>query len=372
MFPALPGDVPVRRQRAWRNSASTASPHPEASLIGTFGRFTDQEMGGERRIRRNDRLIHCYVHMDGPYLPHPFGSRFMVELGFTGPSRPAQDYTFLSVTDGDTPNIAMAIRMVSIDTPETHYGGGVTSAQAALDRTKTRLVDGTYDALPQGLRDYLISRLTADAAHRHMTAGQLAAEAHTTMVNTRLTRPDGSRRKLAVITTGELVESHGRLLAYTAPWFAGTADDPLPPRDDPNRRTFNLDMVALGWAALFLIYPSIPPSWDLNLLLNEADAAWTQQRGAWAHSGPDLLLGYEYRACIKLGTPQLQDPAKAISEAYQRVCVDLRTKTEVGLYGYHDVPPQHRLWIWEKDLQQARKDLALTPWAGPPTSAPPC
>ncbi|XVQ83024.1 hypothetical protein ACQP15_29860 [Microbispora siamensis] len=37
----------------------------------------------------------------------------MVDLGFTGPSRPADDHQFLSVTNGDTPNIAIAVRMVS-------------------------------------------------------------------------------------------------------------------------------------------------------------------------------------------------------------------------------------------------------------------
>jgi endonuclease YncB( thermonuclease family) len=284
----------------------------------------------------------------------------MVDLGFVGPSKPANDYRLLSVTDGDTPNIAMAIRMVSIDTPESEYGGAPDTAQAALERTKARLLDGTYDALPQHLRDYLVARITPDAAHRHQAAGKTAAEAHKTMVATRLARPDGSQRKLAVIATGELVEGNGRLLAYTAPWFTGSPSDPLPPRDDPRRRTFNLDMVASGWAATFIIYPSIPPALDLNLLLEEAETAWTQQRGAWAQFGQDLLLGYEYRACIKLGTKNLDDgPAKAISQAYQRVCVDLRTMTEVGLYGYHRVPAHQRLWIWEKDLEQARTDLPI-------------
>ncbi|GAA3821583.1 hypothetical protein GCM10022226_47340 [Sphaerisporangium flaviroseum] len=42
------------------------------------------------------------------------------------------------------------------------------------------------------------------------------------MVATRLARPDSSQRKLAMIATGELVENNGRLLAYAAPWFAGT------------------------------------------------------------------------------------------------------------------------------------------------------
>ncbi|MER5401314.1 hypothetical protein [Streptomyces sp. NPDC002599] len=73
----------------------------------------------------------------------------VVDLGFAGPSRPPKDYRFLSITDGDTPDIAMPVRMVSIDTPETHYGGAPTTAQATLERTKTRLQDGTLDC---GLR----------------------------------------------------------------------------------------------------------------------------------------------------------------------------------------------------------------------------
>ncbi|MFD7408751.1 hypothetical protein ACFV7R_40295 [Streptomyces sp. NPDC059866] len=54
--------------------------------------------------------------------------------------------------------------MVSIDTPESQYGGAPATAQAALERTRTHLWDGTFDALPQPLRDYLVSRITPDAA----------------------------------------------------------------------------------------------------------------------------------------------------------------------------------------------------------------
>ncbi|MFI6789797.1 hypothetical protein ACIBG4_20985 [Nonomuraea sp. NPDC050383] len=132
------------------------------------------------------------------------------------------------MTDGDTPAIEMSIRMVSIDTPESEYGGSPPTAQATLERAKVRLQDGTYDALLQDLRDYLIARITPDAAQRHLTAGKLAAEAHKTMVTTRPARPDGSQRKMAVIAIGELVEKNGRLLAYIAPWFSDTPSDPLP------------------------------------------------------------------------------------------------------------------------------------------------
>ncbi|MEU6743770.1 hypothetical protein [Streptosporangium sandarakinum] len=40
--------------------------------------------------------------------------------------------------------------------------------------------------------------------------------------------------------------------------------------------------------------------------------------------------------------------------------MDLRTLAEVGLYGYHQVPPPHRLWIWNSDLDRARADLPIT------------
>jgi hypothetical protein len=76
----------------------------------------------------------------------------MVDLGFVGPSRPANDYRFVEVTDGDTPKIEMSIRMVSIDTPESEFGGNPPTAQAALERTKARLQDGTYNELPEELR----------------------------------------------------------------------------------------------------------------------------------------------------------------------------------------------------------------------------
>jgi hypothetical protein len=118
-------------------------------------------------------------------------------------------------------------------------------------------------------------------------------------------------------------------------------------------------MVASGWGALFLIYPSLPRNDDLNLLLAAAAAAWDEKRGAWAAFGEELLLGYEFRAAIKLGVEELEDPAAAIADAYQRLCVDPRDLRLVGKFDYFQVPPSQRLWIWEDDLAQAKLDLAL-------------
>jgi hypothetical protein len=108
-----------------------------------------------------------------------------------------------------------------------------------------------------------------------------------------------------------------------------------------------------------LIYPSLPRNDDLNLLLAAAEAAWTNRRGAWAEFGEDLLLGYEFRAAIKLGIAELDDPAAAIADAYPRLCVDLRDLSLVGKFDYFQVPPSQRLWIWE-DVAQATSDLGLT------------
>jgi hypothetical protein len=56
---------------------------------------------------------------------------------------------------------------------------------------------------------------------------------------------------------------------------------------------------------------------------------------------------------------ELDDPAAAIADAYQRLCVDLRDLELVGRFDYFQVPPSQRLWIWEDDFPQAKADLAL-------------
>lgn len=284
----------------------------------------------------------------------------MIAFNFTPVSRPLDEDLLLSVTDGDTVDIRATVRMVSIDTPEKEqFAGPPATAQATLDRCRSRLVDGTYNALPQHLRDYLIDRITPDAAARHIAAGNRATAELQALRQRRLVRPDGTERKARVVATGELIEDNGRLLGYVTPWFSGGAADPVPPPSHPDRRTFNLDMVASGWAAMFLIYPSIPRDSDLNLLLDAAGTAWTGKLGAWNEFGHDLLLGYEFRACARLGARDLTDPAKAIAAAYRRVCVDLRTLQNVGLFGYHQVPPHERLFIWQDQVQQATQDLGL-------------
>ena len=281
-----------------------------------------------------------------------------VNFNFQRNIRAATAKKLIKTSDGDTPLIEQPIRMVSCDTPEkAHYAGTPVISQPKLDRCKQRLENGFYDTVPQELRDYFIERITNDAADKHISAGMDATTIFEGLLEQRLTKPSGSKRRTAVIPTGEIIDTYGRLLAYIAPWFDGGPNDPLPPVNDPRRRTFNLDMIENGWAAFFPIYPSLPQNKDMNVAINAAESAWNNKKGIWNKYGDKVLLGYEYRMCIKLASADTSE--KGIKDAFQRICAKFRTLDIRGKYGFHDIPPCYRLWIWENDIEQAKIDLQL-------------
>lgn len=281
-----------------------------------------------------------------------------VSFNYDRSIRPATQKKLFRIADGDTPVVEQPVRLVSCDTPEkAGYAGRPETAQPKLDQCRERLTNGFYDALPIELRDYIVARLSSDAADRHVNAGNQATAVFDALLEARLTRPNGTKRGVAVIPTGEIIDRYGRMLAYLAPWFSGTPSDPVPPRGAPERRTFNLDMIENGWAAFFPIYPSLPRNDDLNLAIAAAEEAWLAQRGVWSEFGADVLLGYEYRMCIKLGTAPT--PERGLAEAFQRVCVDLRDLRVLGAHGFWEAPPPYRLWVWQDDLAQATIHLGL-------------
>jgi len=289
-------------------------------------------------------------------MPHP-----TVSYDFKGPSRPPKPRRLVQTqgSDGDTLYIEQPVRMVSCDTPEkAGYAGGPMVAQPKLDTCRQRLEGGFYAELPEPLIAYLVERLTPDAAHRHIAAANLATQAFQKMRTDRLTLPDGKVRQTAVIPAGEFIDPFGRLLAYLSPYYRNNASDPLPPPGDPRRNTFNLDMIAEGWAAFFPIYPSLPRKDDMNRAIAAAGDAWDEPKGVWREFGRNLLLGYEYRACIKLG--EAATAPTGITDAFQRTCIDLRSMHDVGRFGFADVPPPYRLWVWLNDVDRARKDLGFT------------
>jgi len=275
-------------------------------------------------------------------------------LGGSLAPRPRQ---MLSFSDGDTISILQPIRMLSCDTPEKDgYAGSAVTAQARLERCATRLRGDFYSSIPTRMREYLLQRLDAQAAARHLRAGHAASARFEMLLAERLTLANGSKRRVAVMPAGDLIDTYGRLLAYFAPYYGNNAADPLPPVGDPRRHTLNLNMIAEGWAAFFPVYPALGRSVDFNLALGAAEQAWDGLAGGWALEGSNLLLGYEYRLCVKLGDAKTAADGRT---AFSRLCVDLRSDQLHNQFGFWQIPPPYRLWIWKKDRKAAIETLGL-------------
>lgn len=278
-----------------------------------------------------------------------------------------------AASDGDTLHVSQAIRLVSCDTPESHYpsASSAKAAQSKLDTCRKRLENGDFDAhLPKKLRDYLLKRLTKNAGQEQIDGANLAHDAFERMLAKRLVNAATKKKRgLGVLPAGEVIDSYGRMLAYLTPWY-DTKKEKLPPKDDPDRRTFNLQMVEEGWAAFFPIHGSLPSTRaDFDLALKAARLAWKKKRGVWKHYGANYLLGYEFRMCVKLGMPYKAKTATSAAVtaktlctgAFQRVCIDATGAKwkEVGLHGFWEVEPPNRLWVWNDDIATARKQLPL-------------
>jgi endonuclease YncB( thermonuclease family) len=270
------------------------------------------------------------------------------------------DRTLLAQGDGDTVTIDQPVRMVSVDTPEkSRYAGSPAISQPKLDRCRERLRAGFFPDVPDAMAAYLVARLTPDAAQRHIAAAGRAGEELAAALTLRLALPgeNGRRPRLAVMPTGAFLDEEARLLAYLAPWYAKAE---LPPRDDPRRETFNLHQIRTGWGAFFPISPSLPRDADMNMAIEAARTAWETPLGARAEFGEDLMPGYEFRMCIKLGGSPKEPDAKALTDAaFRRLCVDLRDMRMRGRFDWADVPEWARLWIWEEDREEAVARLGV-------------
>ena len=271
----------------------------------------------------------------------------------------------VDITDGDTPNVRMPIRMLSIDTPEV----------TARNEQGAQRVDGRFAQLAEWLTtrsdlpvsrrfaDYLIPKIsTGQDGTLHFQQGSAASRFAKDNATQRLTRHNGTQRSLFIRTIDQPFDNNGRLLPYVAPNYSKAERETMSRRD---RSTFNLDMVRSGWAAPFPIYPSIPGELDLPMLLTDAATAAdpAQPLGIWAH--PLTLPAYEYRAVEKLfGIAEDIVAERPVSQPYgwrDRYCVDMRTRLLYGPEDYFDIDPVYRLWIWSADVAEAVSRLNLTP-----------
>lgn len=266
-------------------------------------------------------------------------------------------------TDGDTPNIRMPVRLLSVDTPEVT--ADTEAGAAKVDQKFLELAEWIEQRpdvpISRRFADYILPKIaTGRAGSLQFQQGKKASTFAEQNADTRLTKPNGEKRKLFVRTADSPFDTHGRLLAYVAPNYTETERRTMTRRQ---RATFNLDLLEHGWAAPFIIYPSIPGELDLPLFLEMAIAASAAKRGIWAD--PQTLLAYEYRAAERL-----HGIAKKIVEGKQpqdrfgwreRYCVDMRSRLLHGPEDYFEIPAPYRLWIWPQDLNQAVARLNLTP-----------
>lgn len=270
----------------------------------------------------------------------------------------------VDITDGDTPNIRMPIRMLSVDTPEV----------TARSEQRARAIDEEFRQLAEWIQQGRapISRWLADVVGPKLATGRAgtlqfqqgrdASAFAKDNAEQRLTRPNGSKRNLFTRIAERPFDDNGRLLAYVAPDYSATERRTLTRRE---RATFNLDLVATGWAAPFIIYPSIPGELDLPLFVEAAVDAVNARRGIWASD--ETLLAYEYRAMEKLYrvTKKIVEGGELrAGEAHswrERYCADMRTRTLHGPEDYADIPAPYRLWIWPDDVADAVSRLNLVP-----------
>lgn len=283
--------------------------------------------------------------------------------GHTLPSLGAR--ALVDVTDGDTPNIRMPVRMLSIDTPEVTAGSaaGAARVDARFRELRQWIIDGRAP-VTRGFADHILPKLDDTAGTRQYRQGQAAGDFYRARSDARLRKPSGRRRNLFIRTADARFDDHGRVLAYVAPSYTARELKVLTREE---RATFNLDLIESGHAAPFVIFPSIPGELDLPLFVEKAVAAMDQRAGQYAD--PLHLPGYEYRMCEKLhritkkivGGADLSYPERLRWRS--RYAFDMRDRVLYGPEDYMGVPPPYRIWIWPADVQRAIAMLNLIPSA---------
>lgn len=271
----------------------------------------------------------------------------------------------VDISDGDTPNFRMPVRMLSVDTPE------VTADTAA----GAQRVDVKFQELAgwirQGLApvsakfaEHILPRLeNGNAGTLQFRQGKTASDFLKTTVDRRLARPNGeAKRNLFIWMADSPFDNYNRLLAYVAPSYNAAELAAMSRRE---RATFNLDLVGSGWAAPFIVFPSIPGELDLPLFLELAVGAMDHRKGQYQE--PLSLPGFEYRMCEKLHqvtkkivAGEQVKPADRF-DWRSRYAADMRTRRLHGPEDYMSVPAPYRIWIWPGDVRRAMAELNLVP-----------
>ena len=271
---------------------------------------------------------------------------------------------YLRTADGDTLYVSMSIRMLNIDTPETHYPNwSKPSEQDDKLATLAYWIEQGKAPVGDDLGAYLHARLaTGQAGTLQEQQGEQATAVLRQLLDKMLVRPTGGKRSLFISTADAPFDSYGRLLANIAPAYNADERAALSKWE---QATFNLLMVRAGWAATLIIYPSIPRYNDLLMFHEAAKEAYMAGRGVWGE--PMALTGYEFRGAVKLYdiTKRLNDGERLFDDQrsawIERYCIDLTTRSIYYPEDYIKIAPYNRLFIFAGDVAEAVGRLNLTP-----------
>lgn len=200
--------------------------------------------------------------------------------------------SLISISDGDTPEVKMGVRMVGIDTPELHFPGN--SSPEKSDPLLAKLPStAQFKKLPKELREYLEPRLEKGGEIQKKWALK-AKEALERIVSEGLKREKGGRRKVFLACGKEVIDCYGRILAFAGPFMTKEEREEFGQPD-----TFNLRMLKEGFAVSNIHFPNIPKEEDIKLAVDAVRNAKKKGLGFWKEK-QKILLGYEFRALVRL------------------------------------------------------------------------
>lgn len=264
------------------------------------------------------------------------------------------DKKITKITDGDSVKIEVGVRFLSIDTPESR----ASKSDEDFANLAQWLQEDLPADIPAELADYLRPKLQGGAVNLQRSQGDKATEALNKIVERDLKK--FKTKKVFARMSNPPFDGYGRLLIYMAPFLNRDQLDETPERDRP---TFNLSMIESGWAAPFLIYPSMPKSSDLKWLQEVAIQAFERGIGVWENDAS--MPGYEFRMCQKLHTylEKWRNGRKEVSSRDRkwvtRFCADMSTREIFDPKEYFKVAPYNRLFIWPEDTFKAAAQLNL-------------